>query len=602
MRRYKVVLLTLAVAAPLAAQTPTALTDSDYARAEKFLAATAVPLTSGIPGRPTWLDDGLFWYRASTATGFEFVVVDPAKKTREAAFDHGRIARALTAATRGNVDPNRFPFQTFERSKDGREIVVTVGSRRYKCSLQTYACSPADTVATTAAAPANSVASPDGRRAAFIRDYNLWVKDLSTGAESQLTTDGIQDFGYATNNAGWTKSDAPLVSWSPDSKKIATFQHDGRGTSNMYLVRTKVGEPELESWKYPLPGDSVIFRIHRVIVDVDGRRVVRLQMPPDAHRSTVSDHIACGSGLCDLEWYPDGSSVAFVSSSRDHKHAWMRVADANTGAVRTLLEETSATQLGDASFPENLWRVLPESKELIWWSQRDNWVQLYLYDLVTGKLKNRITSGEGNVTDIQRVDAKSRIIYFVANGKERGRDPYLDGLYRVRFDGKGQSLLTPENANHSVSVATDGRSFVDTYSTSVMPPVSVLRDMSGRAIMQLEKADVSRLVASGWKPPTPFTVKARDGQTDIYGLMFTPTGSIRPNAIRSSTTYIPVPRREASAREVFHLRSETTRRWRSWASSSLRLTEWARPGVPRNLRMPTTAGWATTRCPIRWRA
>ena len=238
---------------------------------------------------------------------------------------------------------------------------------------------------------------PDGRRAAFIRDYNLWMKDLSTGAESQLTTDGIKDFGYATNNAGWTRSDAPVLTWSPDSRRIATFQHDGRGTSSMYLVRTKVGEPELEAWKYPLPGDSVIFRIHRVIVDVDGRRVVRLQMPPDAHRSTVSDHIACGSGICDLQWYPDGSSVAFVSSSRDHKHAWMRVADANTGTVRTLFEETSATQLGDASFPEDLWRVLPESRELIWWSQRDNWVQLYLYDLVTGKLKNRITNGEGNV-------------------------------------------------------------------------------------------------------------------------------------------------------------------------------------------------------------
>src|SRR5262245_6365204 len=178
----------------------------------------------------------------------------------------------------------------------------------------------------------------------------------------------------------------------------------------MYLVRTRIGAPELEAWKYPFPGDSVIFRIERLVIDLEaqgGPKVVRLALPPDAHRSTVSDHVACDAGICDLQWYPDGSQVAFISSSRDHKRAWVRVADATSGPVPTLSEDTSATQIGDASLPENLWRVLPATNELIWWSQRDNWVHLYLYDLGTGQLENRITTGEGNVTQIIRIDEKA---------------------------------------------------------------------------------------------------------------------------------------------------------------------------------------------------
>jgi dipeptidyl aminopeptidase/acylaminoacyl peptidase len=317
------------------------------------------------------------------------------------------------------------------------------------------------------------------------------------------------------------------VTWSPDSRKIATFQHDGRGVPEMYLVSTNVGSPRLEAWKYPLPGDSVIFRIHRVIIDLadaEQPRVVRLQMPPDAHRSTVTDHIACSGGtVCDLEWYPDGSHVAFVSSSRDHKTAWFRIANANTGEVRTLFEEHSQTQIGDASLSENLWRVLPASNELIWWSQRDGWLDLYLYDLETGRLKNRITSGDGNLEEVLRVDERNRTVFFTATGKEGGRDPYFEGLYRIGFDGRNRKLLTPEDAHHDIEFSPDGRFFVDTYSTPAAPPVIVLRRANGELVETLERADISRLVATGWKPPTPITVKARDGTTDLYGLMFTPT-------------------------------------------------------------------------------
>ncbi len=516
----------LLLAIPLTAQETRQLTAEDYARAERFLGANTAPLVTGFGVRPTWLADGRFWYRATVPEGSAFIMVDPARGSRQAAFDQARLAAALAAASGGAVEGNRLPFQSFELSRDSRSITVTVQNRRWNCDLQRYVCSRADS-ASTGSGRRDASVSPDGRWAVFIREHNLWARDLTSGQETQLTTDGVEDFGYATDNAGWTHSDRPVVTWSPDSRQIATFQHDGRGVRDMHLVSTNVGSPQLESWKYPLPGDSVVFRISRVIISQapDGRpRVVRLEMPPDVHRSTVSDHVACSGGtICDVQWYPDGSHLAFISSSRDHKQAWFRVANAQTGEVRTLFEETSETQIGDASLTENLWRVLPASNELIWWSQRDNWIHLYLYDLATGRLKNRITRGEGNVSEVVRVDEAARTIYFVGSGREEGRDPYFQHLYRIGFDGRGQRLLTPENANHVVSLSPDGKYFVDTYSTPDTPPVTVLRDMGGKVLQTLEKADISRLLATGWKPPTPVRMKGRDGTTDIYGLMYTPS-------------------------------------------------------------------------------
>jgi dipeptidyl aminopeptidase/acylaminoacyl peptidase len=527
MRSRLAISLLVLGAAPVAAQQPRQVTADDYARAERALAPNVAPLVSGLAGRPTWLPDGRFWYRATVPNGGAFFVVDPARHTRETLFDATRLATALAAATGGRVDANRLPFQSFELSKDNRAIDLTVRNRSWHCDLQQYTCAPGDSTSGGAGAPPNSSVSPDGKWAVYIKDYNLWMKNLPTGREGPLTTDGMKDFGYATDNAGWVHSDRPIVTWSPDSRQIATYQQDERGVRDMYLVAAQAGSPKLEAWKYPMPGDSVIFRISRVIIreGANGNAtVVRFQMPADQHRSTVSDHIACAGGICDVEWYPDGSHMAFVSSARDHKTAWFRVADAQTGAVRTLFEEHMATQVGDASLRENLWRVLPASNELIWWSQRANWLHLYLYDLTTGQLKNQITMGAGNVDDIVRVDEKARQIYFMRSGAEQpGLDPYFQQLYKVGFDGKGLTLLTPENANHVVSASPNGQYFVDSYSTPDTPPVTVLRDANGKVLQTLERADVSRLAATGWHPPTPIRMKARDGKTDIYGLMFTPS-------------------------------------------------------------------------------
>jgi dipeptidyl-peptidase 4 len=469
---------------------PAALTQADYARARQFLAPGTSGLVQGGVVRPTWLPDGRFWYRSSAGGAGDYVLVDPARRT---------VRRGARAADVGVAAPSGLA--------SGRAGDL----------------------------------SPDGRTAVFIRDHNLWARDVETGRLTQLTHDGVEHFGYATNNAGWTRSDAPVVVWSPDSRRIATFRHDARGVSDMFLVNTAVGAPELQQWRYPLPGDSVIFRIARVVIDLGGAgpaaagadsgadpgdvvpRVVKLDMPPDAHRSSLCDHIVCrGGGWVDVKWLPDSRRLAFVSTSRDHRETTLRIADAETGAVRDVLHESVPTFFESGAGRAN-WHVLAARSEVIWFSQRDDWGHLYMYDLANGSLKHRITTGAGNVTQVLHVDERNRRIFFLGVGREAGRDPYYRHLYRVNFDGTGLTLLTPEDADHDVALSPDARWFVDNHSTPATPPVAVLRDAAGRLVMELERADADALYATGWTAPASFTVKARDGSTDLYGLMYRPT-------------------------------------------------------------------------------
>jgi len=520
----KIVLLTasFAAAAPGIAQqaggkSSRVFTDADYARAERFMPYKVAPLVFHAGVRPTWLSDGRFWYRNTTPDGREFVLFDPARGTRSPVFDQAKLATALSTATGKTYRALHLPFKEFDLSNDGHSISFPLKEHRWSCNLQANQCKD------EGAPHRNEVLSPDGKRAVFIRDFNLWVRDVASNQESQLTTDGVKDFGYATDNAGWIHSDRPIVLWSPDSKKIATFQQDQRGVGEMYLVESKVGHPALQAWKYPLPGDDVITTIQRVVIDLDGPRVIRLQMPPDQHRSSTCDHVACrGTEFTDVQWGPDASHLAFLSTSRDHKHEQLRVADAATGAIRDVLEESVPTEFESGyDFPN--WRYLPASNEILWFSERDNWGHLYLYDLQTGKLKNQITTGEGNVAQVLRVDEKNRLLYFLGVGREKGRDPYFVHLYRIGFDGNNLALLTPEDATHEITLSPSGRYFVDSYSKPDVPPVAVLRDSNGKLLSTLEKADISHLLATGWKPLVPITVKARDAATDLYGLLFKPT-------------------------------------------------------------------------------
>lgn len=458
------------------AQQPSALTAADYARAEKFLIYGTAPLIDRGGVRPVYLPDGRFWYRVATATGSEYVLINPADGKRTTGTTLAQLGVTETAQPAGGGRRNANPSGT---------------------------------------------TSPDGKRTAYIKDWNLWMRDTATGKETQLTIDGVKDFGYATDNAGWQHSDRAILVWSPDSKKIATFQQDQRAASDMYLVTTNVGSPKLEQWKYPLPGEPIA-TIHRVIIETDVPKVIRLQMPPDAHRSTLCDDISCDGSWTDVEWSADSKQLAFVSTPRDHKAATLRIANSTTGEVRDVYEEKVATQYESGQGATN-WRYFPAANEFIWYSEKTDWGHLYLHDAITGKLKNPITSGNWVVTQIVEIDEANRVIYFNANGREKGEDPYFSHFYSVGFDGKNLKLLTPESGNHQVAFSPDNKTFIDTYSKPDVPPVTTLRDVSGKLIATLEKTDISRLTATGWKPPTPITVKSRDGKWDLYGLMFTPT-------------------------------------------------------------------------------
>src|SRR5678816_11889 len=231
-----------------------------------------------------------------------------------------------------------------------------------------------------------------------------------------------------------------------------------------------------------------------------------LKTPPDQHRSTLCDDVSCDGGWEDVQWGPDARTLAFVSSSRDHKQAWLRVADVATGVVRDVLHESVPTYFESGNGAVS-WRYLPQSNEVLWFSERNDWGNLYLYDLASGKLKNQVTRGPGLVLDVLRLDEPNRTVYFTGAGREAGRDPYFAHLYSIKLDGKGEKLLTPENADHTVSFAPSGKYFVDSYSTPDTPPVTVVRDAKGALRSTIEKADISKLLATGWKPPVPFTVK-----------------------------------------------------------------------------------------------
>jgi dienelactone hydrolase/Tol biopolymer transport system component len=514
------------------AQQRTTLTSTDYEQAQRFLSTNAEQLVDHGIVRPNWLTGDRFWYRDLNASGSEFILVDPAKGTRVPAFDHQKLAGALSTVASRTYQANRLPFQTISFTPDLTAVSFQANGKRWSCNLKTYEITADTTPAQTQpvndgggrpsrsnAAP--TVLSPDKKRAAYIKDYNLWVRDVATGNETQLTTDGIKDFGYATDNAGWKSSDRAILAWSPDSKKIATFKQDQRQVSDMYLVTTNVGKPTLKQWKYPLPSDEHIATVQRVIIDVDNPKVIQLQIPADPHRATLSDDIASSGTFDDVNWNDDATKLAFVSTSRDHKQEKIRLADAATGAVREVFEETVPTQY-ESGWGAINWRYLDKSNEFIWFSERDNWGHLYLYDAATGKLKNQITKGDWLVTRLLRVDEKTRTLYFIANGRQ-AINPYFGQFCKIGFDGKNFAVLTPEEGNHTVTISPSGTHFVDTYSQPNVPPVSVLRNMAGKLVATLEKADISRLTATGWTPPTPITVKAADGKTDIYGLLYKPT-------------------------------------------------------------------------------
>lgn len=550
-----IAVLALISTSPVLLNAQRVYTTQDYAQAERWMGYNVDPLVDHTVSDVKYLSDDRVFFRDPAAGAVAFRIADAHTGKTQLAFDTAKLAASLSKASGRDVDAADLSIENYTPEANG--FAVTLRSQTFHCTANAESCSletpsqdvqrpeqkpnaqPPAGLSSNAQSTQSSQSrsarrrgrsrapfdvSPDKKLAAFIRDNNLWVRVEATGEERQLTTDGIKDYGYATDNAGWTHSEAPILIWSPDSKKIATFQQDQRKDGMMYLVSVTNRHPTLEAWRYPFLGDKDVTKIERVVIDVETGKLVRLKMPPDEHRSTLCDDVSCrgGSGWDDVQFSPDGKTLAFVSTSRDHKDEWLRLANTETGDVRLVYHEHVPTYYESGQGKVN-WRYLPASNEFLWFSERSDWGQMYLYDLTTGQLKNQITHGDGPVTQVLHVDEKNRVLYFLATGKEKGQDPYFTHYYRVNFDGSNQQLLTPENADHAITPSPDGSTFVDLYSTRQTPQTVVLRDNTGQVIATLAHQDISRLLATGWKPPTSIKVNARDGKTPLYGFLWKPT-------------------------------------------------------------------------------
>ena len=460
-------------------------------------------------------------YTTNSKEGKKIIFVNTISKTKKVAFDHQKLAAALSKELEIKIKASELPIYSVSLSDDLKTLNFMANSQKYVCNLEEYSLTKI--ISKIDRAYRNEHISPNGKLAAYINQYNLWIRDLETGKRTQITFDGEEDYGYATNNAGWIKSDGAVLKWAPNSDKIATFQQDARGVGMMYVTSSNVGHPKLEAWKHPLPGDATIFTIERVIIHLGKQpKTVRLKMDKDFQRGSTTDHIANRNNeLLDAQWNKDGTQFAFVSGSRDHKIAHLQIADTKTGVVKSIHKEEVNTYYESGVKTEN-WRVLFDSNEFIWYSEKSNWGHIYLYDLTTKKLKNQITSGDWIVKQIKHIDTKNREIYFSAGGKEKG-NPYHNYFYKVNFEGSNLINLTPSKGTHKVVFSDDNALLLDTYSTTSNPPITVVRNGNGEKIMELERSDISELKARNWQEPVEFSVKARDEKTTLYGIMCLPS-------------------------------------------------------------------------------
>jgi dipeptidyl-peptidase-4 len=544
MRRLSVLLL--AVPAMLAAQSTQTV---DYHKADLIRTSGAFVLNTGVA--PIWFQDSTrFYYRSASASGMPaFYVVDPVKKTRTPMFDNVRMASAMSLAGDTIIDPARIP--AFRLTDDERSLRMTVGKRRFECTLAAYGCTVTDTARVEKPdTPVWAVLSPDKKWEAFAHNNNIYFRragirdkkaDTTTAprggrgatparvdsltlpdSATQLTFDGINEYAYGLETPSNLPPERPTrrrpqLIWSPDSKKIAVIRIDERGVRKYPLYSSTQTKPRYVLYPYAAPGDSLLVRYDTYVLDIDAKSSVKIidEKPP-----TIVHGM---SGLAAIKWAKSSDKLYLLDALRGAKRVSMLEADLKEGTTRVITKDSAATfvELVHGGNPGN-WEIASRGDDIFFPSQKDGWLHIYRYD-ATGKLKNQLESGPYAVERIQYVSDTTKRVFFTAWGKEPGV-PYYAHLYSVNFDGSGMKLLTPEDGNHAIRFVPSGGYFIDTYSRVDMPPVSILRSaLDGSVIMSLEKADTELLRNIGWTPAEVFTVKARDNVTTLYGLMYKPS-------------------------------------------------------------------------------
>jgi dipeptidyl aminopeptidase/acylaminoacyl peptidase len=494
------------------------VTPADYDRA-LGLRERWMYLTEGLADPVTWVDDtSRFYYRKTVKGGFEFVMVDAQTLQKRPAFDQERVATALSQATGTKYTGSRLPFDSFQFSNGERAIEVNFSETGWTCRLTDYVCTRRQqggrggqprsfgTVRDTEVPPDNRPRrSPDGKWEAFVSNFNIVVRSTAAGSKLKpLSNDGSEGDAY----------DPESIVWSPDSAKLAAYRVRPGFRRIVYRVQSSPPDqvqPKLLPQLYVKPGDAV---------DLDQPRVFHVE--PAKQLIVPNDLFPNPYTMSRLAWRKDSKTVSFEYTQRGHQADRIIEVDAASGKARAVISEEPKTFF--SSWRKYNYDVKGEGRELIWMSERDGWNHLYLYDGVTGRVKNQITKGEWVVRSVVKVDDDKRQIWFSASGMYPGKDPYFTHYYRINFDGTGFTPLTEADANHEVRFSSDMTLFVDTYSRVDLPNVSELRRSADRSLVAtLEKADISALTAAGFKPPEVFVAKARDGKTDIWGVIVRPT-------------------------------------------------------------------------------
>lgn len=506
-KRYIVAASLLLVLVPSGAQ----VTPEDYKRVDNLSSLVAGKVFySDI--RPSWIGKmPWFFYENTTPRGTEYVLVNASRLTKRPAFDQEKFAKSFGEAAGIKVDPYKLPVRNILFSDRLSSFAFIYDNFNWICNLKDYSIVKRDRISERGRTSGwdwgfrdetinEPVVSPDKKWTAFIRDFNVYVRSNEDKKEYRLSTDGGTGNYYSS-----------FMRWSGDSKKLIAVRYQPAEKHMIHYIESSPADqlqPRHFSYEYQKPGDAVPQRFPQVF-DVEQKKHLRVDdsMIPNQY------------SLNNVEWSRDNTYFTFEYNRRGHQVYQVIKVDGRTGGHKVLINETSPTFIDYSG--KRYRHDVGNTGEIIWASERDGWNHLYLYDS-EGRVVNQITKGEWVIRDVSHVDDNKRQIIFQASGKEPG-DPYLIHYYRINFDGSGLIRLTDGDGSHSASFSDDKRYFVDTWSRVDMPPVSVLRSSEdGRKLMDLETADISRLLETGIRLPEVFRAKGRDGVTDIWGIIVKP--------------------------------------------------------------------------------
>lgn len=502
---------------------------------------------------PIWIENSdCFWYERTIKStkvgdghGKEYRLVDAKAATNELAFDHTVFAAAMAEAAQQTVDPTHLPISKVKITLDPLTVSFDAFEKCWRFNGATGACNETTLIKRT------RLASPNGRQALFVRKFNLWVQDLDSGEERALTQDGNADYAYASTSIAWgdqiDPSPFPQARWSADGEWVFTVQRDNRLVKTLPIVHHIPEDgslrPQVKEAKVAYPGDDHVETYRLLTIHAKTGRVQEANYRQTPTVCNGHGFFKEGMGW----WGADSRHAYFVDMERDYKTVRVVELNPDTGATRIVLEETSETflNLSQNNDEHPTFMPLPESNEVLWWSERSGWAHLYLYDLKTGKLKNSVTEGDWVVRDTCSFDAVRREVFLQTGGRHPDRDLYYRDLVRVNIDSG--ELTTLIDGDHDIFVASHKNTVTDLSASvygwdikdanGIAPSgdyavvtrtradevsVSILLDRTGKAILELETTDISRL-PDDWQWPEPVKTLAADGKTDIYGLMFKPS-------------------------------------------------------------------------------